>query len=312
MNKWLPDDPFPFIKEIETKNRSEYAEVTEMELELSNKAKSDMQIIQEIQSFREYEGLIGELSNHPLYSDPHFKHDPNMLYQAIKKNDERVFAVLDHGAIEGLFVWLILPEDRYLEMIIGFTKNEEAFSEMLTFLETNYPGYQIDFVLNPRNPAIVRPLKAKGTVFEPEQQKMLQKGTAPNHSTEHIELYSEKWKAQYCALHHTDTYWTAERILSTENKFHVLLAIENGQVQGYLDVTCCHEENEIYDLFVRPEAANRGYELELIVKAVALNGPHPMMVLVDVDAKKEIETYSEAGFEVLEGYNSVLASCKKS
>ena len=137
MNKWLPDDPFPFIKEIETKNRSEYAEVTEMELELSNKAKSDMQIIQEIQSFREYEGLIGELSNHPLYSDPHFKHDPNMLYQAIKKNDERVFAVLDHGAIEGLFVWLILPEDRYLEMIIGFTKNEEAFSEMLTFLETN-------------------------------------------------------------------------------------------------------------------------------------------------------------------------------
>ena len=117
MNKWLPDDPFPFIKEIETKNRSEYAEVTEMELELSNKAKSDMQIIQ---------------------------------------------------------------------------------------------------------------------------------------------------------------------------------------------------ENEIYDLFVRPEAANRGYELELIVKAVALNGPHPMMVLVDVDAKKEIETYSEAGFEVLEGYNSVLASCKKS
>ncbi len=281
-----------------------------MEFEISNETKEDMQIIREIRSFEEYAGLIGELSSHPLYSDPHFKHNSNNLYQAIERNDEHAFAVLNHGIIEGLFVWLILPEDRYLEMIIGFTKKEEAFSEMLSFLEINYSGYQMDFVLNPRNPAIVRPLKAKGAVFEPEQQKMLHRGTVPTISTEHIELYSEKWKAPYCALHHTDTYWTAERILSTENKFHVLLAIENGQIQGYLDVTCCHEENEIYDLFVRPEAANCGYELELLVKALELNGPHPLMVLVDVDAKKEIEIYAEAGFEVVEGYNSVLASCK--
>ena len=272
--------------------------------------KTDMQTIQEIRSFDGCENLIGELSNHPLYYDPHFRHNPGNLYQAIKSNDERIFVVLEHGTIVGLFVWLILPEERFLEMLIGFTKKEEAFSEMLAFLETNYAGYQMDFVLNPCNPAIVRPLKAKGAVFEPEQQKMLQRGTVPDISTKHIELYSEKWKAQYCTLHHTDTYWTAMRILSTENKFRVLLAIENGQVQGYLDVTCCHEENEIYDLFVRPEAAGRGYELELLAKALELNGPHPIMVLVDVDAKKEIETYSEAGFEVLEGYNSVLASFK--
>ena len=279
-----------------------------MEFEMQNEAKDHKQIIREIQSFEECESLIGELSNHPCYSDPHFKHNPNNLYQ--KGNDERAFAVLNHGTIEGLFDWLILPEDRFLEMIIGFTKNEEAFSEMLSFLEASYPGYQMDFVLNPRNPAIVRPLKAKGAVFDPEQQKMLQRGIAPDISTEHIELYSEKWKAQYCALHHTDVYWTAERILSTENKFRVLLAIENGQVLGYLDVTCCYEENEIYDLCVRPEAANRGYELELLVKAVESNGPHPMMVLVDVDDGEEIKTYSKAGFEVVEGCNSVLASYK--
>ena len=266
-----------------------------------------MLTIQEIHSFEEYNGLIGELSDHPLYSDPHFKHNPDNLYQAVKRNDERAFAVLNHGTIEGLFVWLILPEDLFLEMIIGFTKKGEVFSEMLAFLEANYPGYQMDVVLNPRNPAIVLPLKAKGAVFEPEQQKMLQRGAVPDISTEHIELYSEKWKAQYCEVHHTDTYWTAERILSTENKFRVLLAIENGQVQGYLDVTCCHEENEIYDLYVRPEAANRRYERELLVKAFELNGMHPLMVLVDVDARKEIEMYSEAGFEISEGYNSVLA-----
>ena len=279
-----------------------------MGAERSNKINRDMLTIQEIRSFEACESLIDELSDHPLYSDPHFKHNPDNLYQTFKKDNERAFAVWDHGIIEGLFVWLILPEDRFLEMIIGFTKKEEAFSEMLAFLETNYPGYQMDFVLNPRNPAIVRPLKEKGAVFDPEQQKMVQRGTVPQLSTEHVELYSEKWKAQYCALHHTETYWTAERILSTENRFRVLLAVENGQVQGYLDVTCCHEENEIYDLFVRPEAADRGYELELLVKAHGINGPHPIMVLVDVDAGKELETYAKAGFEALEGYNSVLAT----
>ena len=182
--------------------------------------------------------------------------------------------------------------------------------KIVSFIETSYPGYQMDFVFNPHKPAIANPLKAKGAVFEPEQQKTLQCGIVPDISPEHIEMYSEKWEAQYRVIHHKDTYWTAERILTTENRFRVLLAIENGQVQGYLDVTWCHEENEIYDLFVRPEAANRGYELELLVKAAELNEPHSMMVLVDVDAKKEIETYSEAGFEVSEGYNSVLASYK--
>ena len=265
-------------------------------------------MIREIRSFEEYEGFIGELSEHPLYYDPHFRHDPGNLYRAIESDDKRSFAVLDNGTVTGLFVWLILPEERFVEMLIGFTKREEAFWEMLAFLEKDYPGYQMDFVLNPRNPAIIRPLKAKGAKFEPEQQKMLQRGIVPRIAAEHVVPYSEKWKEQYCALHNKDTYWTAERILSTENKFRVLLAIENGQVRGYLDVTCCHEENEIYDLYVMPGAAERGYGRELLAKAVELNGPHPMMVLVDVNANEEIETYSEAGFEVMEGYNSVLAT----
>ncbi len=46
----------------------------------------------------------------------------------------------------------------------------------------------------------------------------------------------------------------------------------------------------------------------MLVKAAELNRPHQMMVLVDVDAEEEIKLYSEAGFEICEGYNSVLAS----
>ena len=72
---------------------------------------------------------------------------------------------------------------------------------------------------------------------------MVQNGVVPQVSTSQIEVYSEKWREQYCALHRTDTYWTAERILLARDRFRVLLAIGDGQVQGYLDVTYGYDEN---------------------------------------------------------------------
>lgn len=56
-----------------------------------------------------------------------------------------------------------------------------------------------------------------------------------------------------------------------------------------MDVQCCYEINEIYALFVRPEAARQGYELALLAKAIELNRPNQMMVVVDADAEEEID-----------------------
>ncbi len=265
-------------------------------------------MIQEIHSFDEYEGFICELAAHPLYSDPHFTYDKDNLYRSIKSNDEYAFAVSENGRTEGLFVWIVLPEDQYIEMLIGFTRKEETFTEMLSYMERNYCGYHMDFVFNPRNTAISRSLQLKGAIFDPEQQKMILTGPTPNVSTSQIELLSEKWTKQYCNLHSTDTYWTAERILSAPDTFRVLLAIKDGQVQGYLDVQYCYEINEVYALFIKPEAARQGYELALLAKAIELNWPNQMMVVVDVDSEAEIELYSAAGFRRMEGQNSITAS----
>ena len=265
-------------------------------------------MIQEIHSFDEYESFIYELAAHPLYSDPHFTYDKDNLYRSLKSNDEYAFAISENGKIEGLFVWLVLPEDRYIEMLIGFTRKEEAFTEMLSYMERNYCGYHMDFVFNPQNMAISRPLQLKGAIFDPEQQKMLLTGPTPNVSTSQIELLSEKWTKRYCELHDVNTYWTAERILSAQDKFRVLLAVKDGQIQGYLDVQCCYEINEIYALFIKPEAAQQGYEMALLAKAIELNRPNQIMVVVDVDSKAEIELYSAAGFRRMEGQNSITAS----
>ena len=92
-------------------------------------------VIQKIRSFEKYEDFIGELAGDPSFSDPHFTFDKDNLYGSPERQDEYAFVVLENGKPEGLFVWLVLPEDQYIEMIIGLTKNEEAFSEMLSFME---------------------------------------------------------------------------------------------------------------------------------------------------------------------------------
>ena len=267
-------------------------------------------MIQKIYSFDEYEGFISELTNHPLYSDPHFSYDRNNLYRCLKSKDRHAFVVSGNGIVKGLFVFIILPDDRYVEMLTGFTKVEEAFTEMLEYMENYYCGYQMDFVFNPLNTAIFKPLKSKGAILEPEQMKMIQGGYVPSVSTNSIELLSDKWVKQYCDLHSTDTYWTAQRIISALDKFRVLLVVNDGRVLGYLDVQSCYDTNEIYALYIKPEVASQGYELSLLAKAIELNKPNKMMVVVDVDNKEEVDLYTAAGFVKLEGQNSITAYIK--
>lgn len=267
-------------------------------------------MIQKIYSFDEYEGFINELNEHPQYSEPHFTYDKNNLYCSLKSKDKHAFVVLKNGIVKGLFVFIILPDDRYVEMLIGFTKVEEAFIEMLEYMENNYRGYQMDFVFNPLNNAIFGPLKLKGAIFEPEQMKMIQSGSVPNVSTNDIEQLSDKWMKQYFDLHNTDTYWTGERIVSGLDKFRVFLVVKDGQVLGYLDVQSCYDINEIYALYVKPEVMSQGYELALLANAIELNKPNQMMVVVDVDNKEEVDLYTAAGFVKLEGQNSITAYIK--
>ena len=264
--------------------------------------------ILEIKSFEEYSDFILELANNPSYYDPHFAYDKDNLYGALKRKDEYSFAVIENGAIKGIFVWLIITDENYIEMLIGFTKSKEAFREMFSYMESKYRGYKVDFVINPKNFALCQPLKEKGAVFDTEQQKMVHTAVVSNVDTSSIELYTEKWKEQYCELHSTETYWTAERVLSAKDRFRVLLVIKDGQVQGYLDVTYSFEKNEPYDIFVRPEYRYQGYELALLAKAIELNRPHQMMVLVDVDALEDIAIYTAAGFKKVEGQNSIYAT----
>ena len=73
-------------------------------------------------------------------------------------------------------------------------------------------------------------------------------------------------------------------------------------------MTYAYKQNEPYSLVVLPQYQNQGYEEALLSKAIGLNGSNTMMTLVDVNAKEEIRIYQEAGFETIEGQNSIFTT----
>ena len=83
---------------------------------------------------------------------------------------------------------------------------------------------------------------------------------------------------EYCVIHGKDMYWTGEKIAAAPEKFRTFLAINQGRVIGYLDVTHCFEENEPYDIYVLPEYRRKGYGRKLLAKALDCNQPRGMML----------------------------------
>ena len=111
-------------------------------------------------------------------------------------------------------------------------------------------------------------------------------------------------------MHSTDVYWTADKILAAPERFRVILALDGQKAVGYLDVTYCFEENEPYDIFVLPDYRNRGYAKAMLARAVALNRPKGMSLLVDADNAPAVAAYAALGFERVENANSITSSLR--
>lgn len=248
------------------------------------------------------------------YSDPMLATEEqvqNNLIQSIEEpNEHDAIGIYRNNELIGLFVFLTLKFENYLEMLVGLSREAEAYQEMFAYLEQSYAGYQADFVFNPNNHPLKSLLTDKNASFETEQQKMKFTSPAPDVDTAEIELLSEKYYKQYCAMHTQDVYWIGERIIASPERFRALIAVHDGQVVGYLDVTCCFEENEPFDLLVLEEYRRQGYGRKLLAKALELNHPNDMMLLVEIDNEPAISLYTSMGFEKVENQNNLTAHIK--
>lgn len=266
-----------------------------------------------IKSYDECRDFIPGFREDHNFSDPMLTNEEQVqcnLIQAIGRPDRCVLRVDRDGRMIGLFAFLILREEQYLEMLVGLSREREAYREVFRYLERHYPGYQGDFICNPANDLLKELLESKHAEFEPEQQKMVLGTPVLGLDTTGVEPYTEQYAGQFFAMHSKDRYWTGEKVAAAPYRFRIFLAIQEGKVVGYLDVTHCFAENEPYDLLVLEEYRGMGYGRKLLAKALERNQPNGMMLLVDADNVPAIRLYESMGFEKVQNQNNQTAHWK--
>ena len=270
-------------------------------------------MINAVDNLNKYSSFIESFYEDLDFSDPHLNEmrDANEDISGwIKKPDHYCFVSQDGEKTLGLFVFIIYESERYIEMLVGLSKDADAIEEMLVFLEGNYPGYHTDFVFNPRWSLFMEALRKRGAHFDIEQQRMVYTHRKVSVNTGGAIPYSEKYRDQYIEMHDKDLYWVAEKVIEAKDRFNIFLAVENDIVVGYLDVTHCFEENEPYSFFVKPEYRRQGIGRKLLCKALQENEPKEMMLFVDVDNIPAIRLYESLGFIKKENANTQTANLK--
>ncbi len=249
--------------------------------------------------FDTYQEFINEINADPDFSDLMIQTKEQMessLKHALSSQDQIPLGVFSGSAMTGLFVFLVVKEDRYIEMLVGLSREPDAYEEIADWLQTHCSGYQVDFVFNPRNRAIRPMLQKRGAAFFPEQMKMVLTESTVFIDSAGIEPLSEQYRDQYIAMHSTDGYWTGDKVANALDIFHVFLAVDDGSVVGYIDVTRNNEENEPFDLLVKEDSRRHGWGRKLLAKAIEANRPKGMMLIVDVDNAPAIALYRSMGF----------------
>ena len=267
-------------------------------------------MIRIIKFYDECREFASSFQGDPNFSDPMLSDEEQVqcnLINAIDRTDHYVLGVYQDATMIGLFTFLILRDEQYIEMLVGLSRDKEAYLEVLRYLEQCYPGYSADFVFNPGNYLLKELLDLRNAEYEPEQQKMVLGTPVLGIDTTGVELLSAQYIEQYCAIHNKDMYWTGEKVAQAQDRFRTLLAIHNGKVVGYMDVTYTYNENEPYDLFVLEEYRALGFERKLLAKALEMNEPNGMMVLMDVDDASSICLYESVGFSKVQGQNNLTA-----
>ena len=151
-------------------------------------------MIQPITSVGECLDFMGTFYEDPQFSDPMLsdkeQFQGNFARAMEKPETHCTWGIFRDGKMIGLFTFLVLREEKYLEMLVGLCRDRDGYREILEHLEGHYPGYDVDFVFNPENFLLKSALQKRGAEFEPEQQKMVLKSPAPQEDTSGVEAYT--------------------------------------------------------------------------------------------------------------------------
>ncbi len=235
------------------------------------------------------------------YSTP-FLMDEELVERKLKniiKRDDCFGIVSRKEDINGVFGFLADEDERYLELLLGYSDEASAWEDLLEYLDERHNEYEVDFVVNPMHDVAKSVLKKAGARFETPQMSMELKRYKKMDSI-HCAEYSDEYKEGYSKIHTVEGYWSADKVVDNLDKFEVYLALEDDAVVGYIDVS----DGFVFDLYVVESKRSKGYGRELLSLAIANSKKHKMQLTVDIDNDAAIHLYEKLGFEEIVGNRS--------
>ena len=100
------------------------------------------------------------------------------FFKQAKKKDREVFVVKKNDIVIGLYVFLFIEDEKYLELLFYLSSETRAFDYLLLYLSDNYKEYKIDFVFD-KDEKMVESLKKYNCIFEKDQYVMKLKDYKP-------------------------------------------------------------------------------------------------------------------------------------
>lgn len=204
----------------------------------------------------------------------------------------------EENTIQGVFRLFAIPEEKYLEMIWGFVREPSVYENLFKYLHTEYPGFHLDAVVTKENQTMLDAYRAQGIQYDDEQILMTLEEYTPKPVDAMIVRYSPEYEASYRAIHEDEgLYWTAERMLKALDRYHVFVAVENGEAAGYIEMTTHDDENEPIQLLVKPECRGKGYGRALLQTAIEDNMPKKTVLEVYANNTPALNLYLSLGFK---------------
>lgn len=194
-------------------------------------------------------------SGYPLFSDGISTKEQfvSHVWRSYESPDRDILLFESNGAVEGWIQFFYLEEDRYLQTN-GFLisrNTEQALVEFMDYARARFAGYDLYWGFPKRNARAISFLQKTGCrlieasyhdvfVFDghplPPQPAGLVRVTQSNFSEFH-QIYHVD----------SDTYWNAERILSTLSEWTIYLQYRDDAPVGYV----CAKDGEIFSLGYR-------------------------------------------------------------
>lgn len=110
-------------------------------------------MIEEINDIKIIREFVKDFEENEIFSDPMLKKREqfeNNLVKSINDKENKVIGIYDNNKNIGLFSFLIINDEKYIEMLVGLSRVKTAYEEVLKYLKNNYKGFQVDFVYNPK------------------------------------------------------------------------------------------------------------------------------------------------------------------